>query len=170
MPTELAPLLAVFAMPVPPMFGVLTGGVDEGAPCWPAWLAPLLAALEISALVDAGGIGSRGETGDSDPFVVSGACELTGGVPGLPLSWFRRSRTTTASGTTVVPLHRERRGDPMRKRMKFFALGLVTAILLVLASATAAFAGQGNGVSSSHGSNSFGNAVSSGATPQPSGH
>jgi hypothetical protein len=54
-PVVLWPPLAVFAVRVPPVFGVLTGGVFEGGvlvsaePCWPAWLWPPLASLEIAA-------------------------------------------------------------------------------------------------------------------------
>jgi len=49
--------------------------------------------------------------------------------------------------------------------MKKLAALLATAALFV--AAPAAFAGQGHGVSNSHGANAHGNAVSSGATPQP---
>jgi len=49
--------------------------------------------------------------------------------------------------------------------MKKLAAVLATAGLLV--GAPAAFAGEGNGTSNSHGANHHGNAVSSGATPQP---
>ena len=44
---------------------------------------------------------------------------------------------------------------------------LLAAVALFVAAPAAAYAGQGNGVSSSHGANAHGNAVSSGATPQP---
>jgi hypothetical protein len=43
---------------------------------------------------------------------------------------------------------------------------LLAAGALLIAAPTA-FAGSGNGVSNSHGANAHGNAVSSGATPQP---
>ena len=61
-------------------------------------------------------------------------------------------------------------GNTFRKQkggehMKKLAAVLATGALLV--GAPAAFAGQGNGVSNSHGANAHGNAVSSGATPQP---
>jgi len=49
--------------------------------------------------------------------------------------------------------------------MKKLAAALATGALLI--GAPAAFAGEGNGVSNSHGHNAHGNAVSSGATPQP---
>jgi hypothetical protein len=49
--------------------------------------------------------------------------------------------------------------------MKKLAAALATAALLI--GAPAAFAGEGHGVSHSHGANAHGNAVSSGATPQP---
>jgi hypothetical protein len=49
--------------------------------------------------------------------------------------------------------------------MKKLAAGLAAAALLI--AAPTAVAGSGNGVSSSHGANAQGNAVSSGATPQP---
>jgi len=52
------------------------------------------------------------------------------------------------------------------KRMKKLA-ALLAAVALFVAAPAAAYAGQGNGVSSSHGANAHGNAVSSGATPQP---
>jgi len=57
----------------------------------------------------------------------------------------------------------------VRKHARRLALVLTTAVVLALAPVATAFAGQGNGVPNSHGANSFGNAVSSGATPQPSG-
>ncbi len=40
-------------------------------------------------------------------------------------------------------------------------------LMLALAIPTLAFAGEGNGTSNSQGANHTGNAVSSGATPQP---
>jgi hypothetical protein len=49
--------------------------------------------------------------------------------------------------------------------MKKLAAVLATAGLLI--GAPAAFAGEGNGTSNSQGANAHGNAVSSGATPQP---
>jgi hypothetical protein len=49
--------------------------------------------------------------------------------------------------------------------MKKLAAALAAGALLI--SAPAAVAGTGNGVSSSQGANAHGNAVSSGATPQP---
>jgi predicted small secreted protein len=49
--------------------------------------------------------------------------------------------------------------------MKKLAAALAVGALLI--AAPNAFAGSGNGVSSSHGANAHGNAVSSGATPQP---
>jgi hypothetical protein len=50
-------------------------------------------------------------------------------------------------------------------RMK--KLAALLAVMGLLIAAPSAFAGSGNGVSSSHGANAHGNAVSSGATPQP---
>lgn len=44
-----------------------------------------------------------------------------------------------------------------------------TTVVFALAAAAPVYAGEGSGTSASQGSNSFGNAVSSGATPQPSG-
>lgn len=49
--------------------------------------------------------------------------------------------------------------------MKKFAAMLAVGALLI--AAPNAVAGSGNGVSNSHGNNAHGNAVSSGATPQP---
>ena len=49
--------------------------------------------------------------------------------------------------------------------MKKLAALLAAGALFV--AAPTAFAGQGNGVSNSHGANAHGNAVLSGATPQP---
>lgn len=49
--------------------------------------------------------------------------------------------------------------------MKKLAALLAAGALLI--AAPTAIAGQGKGVSNSHGANSHGNAVSSGATPQP---
>jgi hypothetical protein len=46
-------------------------------------------------------------------------------------------------------------------------LAAVLAVGGLLIAAPAAVAGQGHGVSNSHGANAHGNAVSSGATPQP---
>jgi len=51
------------------------------------------------------------------------------------------------------------------KRFKKLAALLAAGALFV--AAPTALAGQGNGVSHSHGANAHGNAVSSGATPQP---
>jgi hypothetical protein len=48
---------------------------------------------------------------------------------------------------------------------KLAVAALASGALLI--GAPAAFAGQGHGVSNSHGANAHGNAVSSGATPQP---
>jgi hypothetical protein len=48
--------------------------------------------------------------------------------------------------------------------------GLACVAAMALAAPAAALAGQGHGVSSSHGANAHGNAVSSGATPQPAGN
>jgi hypothetical protein len=56
------------------------------------------------------------------------------------------------------------------RRMKKLAAGLVVAVALSVVPVAGALAGSGNGVSGSQGSNSFGNAVSSGAQPQPAGH
>jgi hypothetical protein len=49
--------------------------------------------------------------------------------------------------------------------MKKLAAALAVGALCI--AAPNAFAGSGNGVSSSHGANAHGNAVSSGETPQP---
>jgi predicted small secreted protein len=49
--------------------------------------------------------------------------------------------------------------------MKKLAAALAVGALLI--AAPNAFAGSGNGVPNSHGANAHGNAVSSGATPQP---
>jgi predicted small secreted protein len=49
--------------------------------------------------------------------------------------------------------------------MKKLAAALAVAALLI--AAPTAMAGNGNGVSNSQGANAHGNAVSSGATPQP---
>ncbi len=49
--------------------------------------------------------------------------------------------------------------------MKKLAAMLAVGALLI--AAQNAFAGAGHGVSNSHGANSHGNSVSSGATPQP---
>jgi hypothetical protein len=46
-------------------------------------------------------------------------------------------------------------------------LAAVLAVGALLIAAPTALADSGNGVSSSHGANAHGNAVSSGATPQP---
>ena len=46
-------------------------------------------------------------------------------------------------------------------------LAALLAVGALLIAPPAVFAGSGNGVSSSHGANAHGNAVSSGATPQP---
>jgi hypothetical protein len=48
---------------------------------------------------------------------------------------------------------------------KFAVAALATGALLI--GAPAAFAGEGNGTPNSQGANHHGNAVSSGATPQP---
>jgi hypothetical protein len=50
-------------------------------------------------------------------------------------------------------------------RVKKFAAALAAGALLI--SAPAAVAGSGHGVPNSQGANAHGNAVSSGATPQP---
>jgi predicted small secreted protein len=46
-------------------------------------------------------------------------------------------------------------------------LAALLAVCALLIAAPNAFAGSGNGVSSSHGANAHGNSVSSGETPQP---
>ena len=54
-PGGLVGLLGGAGMPLPPWFGALGGGEFDGgvlgpaAPCWPAWLVPPLASVEICA-------------------------------------------------------------------------------------------------------------------------